>query len=149
MAGTVTAVFASAGPSAYWYLSRGTGGVALLLLTVSVVLGIVDQRRWRAPGWPRFVLDAMHRNVSLLVLLVLAVHILTAVLDSFAPIRLTNAVVPFTSTYRPIWVGLGALAFDFLLAIALTSMLRQRLGHRTWRLVHWLAYVSWPVALVH
>jgi sulfoxide reductase heme-binding subunit YedZ len=145
----VSPVIATAGPSAYWYLSRGTGAVTLLLLTVSVVLGIVDQRRWRAPGWPRFVLDALHRNVSLLVLAVLAVHILTSVLDSFAPIRLTDVVVPFTSVYRPIWVGLGALAFDCLLAIALTSLLRQRLGHRAWRLVHWLAYVSWPVAVVH
>jgi methionine sulfoxide reductase heme-binding subunit len=149
MAGAMTAAIAAAGPSAYWYLSRGTGAVALLLLTVSVVLGIVDQRRWRTPRWPRFVLDAMHRNVSLLVLAVLGVHILTAALDSFAPIRLTDAVVPFISTYRPLWVGLGALAFDLLLAIALTSMLRQRLGHRAWRLVHWLAYGSWPVAVLH
>jgi sulfoxide reductase heme-binding subunit YedZ len=145
----VTPVIATAGPSAYWYLSRGTGAVTLLLLTISLVLGIVDQRRWRAPGWPRFVLDALHRNVSLLVLAVLTVHILTSVLDSFAPIKLTDAVVPFTSAYRPIWVGLGALTFDCLLAIALTSLLRQRLGHRAWRLVHWLAYVAWPVAVVH
>jgi hypothetical protein len=140
---------ATAGPTAYWYLSRGTGAVALVLLTVSVVLGIFDQRHWRPPGWPRFVLDALHRNVSLLVLAILAVHIGTSVLDSFAPIRLVDAVVPFVAVYRPIWLGLGALAFDLLLAVLLTSILRRRFGHRAWRLVHWLAYVSWPVAVVH
>jgi sulfoxide reductase heme-binding subunit YedZ len=142
-------IFATVGPTAYWYLSRGTGAVALVLLTVSVLLGILDQRRWRPRGWPRFVLDALHRNVSLLVLAILAVHIGTSVLDSFAPIRLLDAVVPFAAVYRPIWLGLGALAFDLLLALLLTSMLRRRFGHRTWRLVHWLAYVSWPVAVVH
>jgi methionine sulfoxide reductase heme-binding subunit len=137
------------GPTAYWYLSRGTGAVVLVLLTASVVLGIIDQRHWRPPGWPRFVLDALHRNVSLLVLAILAVHIGTSVLDSFAPIRLVDAVVPFVSSYRPIWLGLGALAFDLLLAVLLTSVLRRQFGHRAWRLVHWLAYVSWPVAVVH
>jgi hypothetical protein len=140
---------ATAGPTAYWYLSRGTGAVALVLLTVSVTLGIVDQRHWRPPGWPRFVLDAVHRNVSLLVLAVLAVHIGTSVVDSFAPIRLVDAVVPFVSVYRPIWLGLGALAFDLLLAVLLTSVLRRRFGHRVWRYVHWLAYVCWPLAIVH
>jgi sulfoxide reductase heme-binding subunit YedZ len=140
---------ATAGPTAYWYLSRGTGAVALVLLTVSVVLGIFDQRHWRPSGWPRFVLDALHRNVSLLVLAILAVHIGTSVLDSFAPIRLVDAVVPFVAVYRPIWLGLGALAFDLLLAVLLTSILRRQFGHRAWRLVHWLAYVSWPVAVVH
>jgi hypothetical protein len=142
-------ILAAAGPTADWYLSRGTGAVALTLLTLTVVLGIVDQRHWRPPGWPRFVMDSLHRNVSLLVLAVLAVHIGTSVLDSFAPIRLVDAVVPFVSAYRPIWVGLGALAFDLLLAVLITSVLRRRFGHRAWRFVHWLAYVSWPVAVVH
>lgn len=134
---------------ALWYLSRGTGVVTLILLTATVVLGIVDQQRWSSSRWPRFVLDALHRNLSLLVLCVLGTHIATVVMDSFVPIRLVDAIVPFGSSYRPVWVGLGALAFDMLLAIALTSALRVHLGHRAWRIVHWLAYAAWPVALVH
>jgi sulfoxide reductase heme-binding subunit YedZ len=123
--------------------------VVLLLLTVSVLLGILDQRHWHPPGWPRFILDALHRNVSLLALALLAVHIASSVIDSFAPIRLVDAFLPFVSAYRPVWLGLGALAFDLLLAVLITSALRRYLGHRTWRMVHWLAYVSWPVAVVH
>lgn len=142
-------MLATAGPSPLWYLTRGAGAVTLVLLTVSVVLGIFDQRRWRATGWPRFVLDGLHRNVSLLVVVILAIHIVTAIADSFAPIGLKDAVVPFVSSYRPIWLGLGALAFDLLLAIVVTSLLRQRLGHRAWLSVHWLAYATWPIAVVH
>ncbi len=142
-------MIAAAGPSALWYLTRGTGLVALLLLTASVVLGIVQVRRWSPPGAPRFMVVTLHRSVSLLVVVLVCVHVLTAVLDRFAPIRLVDAVVPFTGAYRPLWLGLGALAFDLLIALTLTSLLRRRLGLRAWRSVHWLAYVCWPVALVH
>ena len=141
--------FAAAGPSAYWYLTRGTGTIALILLTLSVVFGVANIRRFHTPTMPRFVLDAAHRNVSLLAVAFVAVHILASVLDSFAPINLIDAVFPFVSAYRPLWLGLGTVAFDLLLAVAVTSVLRQRFGYRAWRLVHWAAYASWPVALLH
>jgi sulfoxide reductase heme-binding subunit YedZ len=145
----VSAVFAAAGPSAYWYLTRSSGAVALILLTLALVLGVVDVRRWSTEKWPRFVVDSLHRNVSLLALAFLVLHILTAVLDSFAPISLVDAVIPFTGSYRPLWLGLGALSFDLILAVILTSVLRRQIGHATWRAVHWLAYASWPIALLH
>jgi methionine sulfoxide reductase heme-binding subunit len=95
------------------------------------------------------MVDSLHRTVSLLALAFLAVHIVTAVLDSFAPISLRDAFIPFAGTYRPFWLGLGAIAFDLLLAVIITSLLRARIGFAGWRAVHWLAYASWPVALVH
>jgi sulfoxide reductase heme-binding subunit YedZ len=102
------------------------------------------------PGrWPRFAIDTVHRDVSLLVLVVLVVHIVTSVLDGFAPISLLAGVIPFDTAYRPLWMGLGALAFDFLIALAFTSLIRRRLGYRSWRTVHWLAYASWPIAVLH
>ena len=140
---------ATLGPSAYWYLARGTGAVSLVLLTASVVIGILGSVRFSAPRWPRFAIDSVHRDVSLLVLVVLVIHVVTSVLDGFAPITLLDGVVPFVSGYRPLWLGLGTLAFDLLLAIAITSLVRRRLGYRTWRAVHWLAYASWPVAVLH
>ncbi len=142
-------VAAALSPSAYWYLARGTGAVALLLLTTSVVLGILGSVRFAAPRWPRFAIDALHRDVSLLVLVVLAIHIVTSVLDGFAPIRLFDGVIPFVTPYRPLWMGLGTLSFDLLLAIVITSLVRRRLGYRAWRAIHWLAYASWPVAVLH
>lgn len=137
------------GPSTYWYLTRSTGAVALLLLTVAVALGVADVRRYSTASWPRFVVDALHRNVSLLAVVFVCLHVITSVLDGFAPISLTAAFIPFTSSYRPFWLGLGAVSFDLLLALILTSMLRSRLNQRTWRATHWLAYACWPIALLH
>jgi sulfoxide reductase heme-binding subunit YedZ len=145
----VSATLASTGPSIYWYLTRSTGAVALLLLTLAIVLGVGDVRRWSTPQWPRFIVDSLHRNVSLLAMVFLLLHILTAVLDSFAPISLLDAFVPFTGSYRPFWLGLGAISFDLLLAVTITSLLRQRMGYASWRAIHWLTYASWPIALLH
>jgi len=145
----VIAPLAIAGGSASWYLTRSTGVVGLLLLTLAVGLGVIDVRRLSTPRWPRFALDALHRNVSLLAMAFLAVHVLTSVIDSFAPISLVDAVIPFAGAYRPFWLGLGALSLDLLLAVTVTSLLRRRLGFATWRAIHWLAYASWPIALLH
>jgi len=140
---------AAVGPSVYWYLTRGSGAVALVLLTVSVVIGIAGSMRLSAPAWPRFAIETVHRDVSLLVVVFLVIHIVTSVLDSFAPISLTASVIPFISSYRPLWLGLGTLSFDLILALTLTSLIRRRLGYATWRAVHWFAYASWPVAVLH
>ncbi|MDQ1533224.1 MAG: methionine sulfoxide reductase heme-binding subunit, partial [Actinomycetota bacterium] len=134
---------------ALWYLTRGTGVVTLLLLTASVVLGILQVTRWSSARWPRFVTAGLHKNVSLLVVVFLSVHIATAVIDPFAPIRWLDAIVPFGSAYRPLWLGLGAIGCDLLIALIVTSLLRVRIGYSRWRLVHWLSYACWPVALVH
>jgi sulfoxide reductase heme-binding subunit YedZ len=134
---------------ALWYLTRATGATALVLLTVSLVLGVVNVERWTTRSLPRFVIDGGHRTVSLLVCVLLVIHVGTSVLDGYAPISLVDAFVPFVGTYRPLWLGLGALALDLLLALIVTSLLRARFGVRAWRAVHWLAYACWPVALVH
>jgi hypothetical protein len=136
-------------PTAYWYLTRGTGTVALVLLTLSVALGVANVRRIRTERMPRFVLDAVHRNTSLLAMVFLAIHILTALLDGYAPIRILDVFIPFVSSYRPLWLGFGAVALDLMLAIVITSLMRQRFGYRAWRITHWAAYASWPVALLH
>ncbi len=142
-------ILAASTGSALWYLARGTGLVSIVLLTVVMVLGITEVQRWAREGWPRLVIAGLHKNVSLLVVAFLGVHIASSVLDSFVPIGWVAAFVPFTSPYRPLWLGLGAVSFDLLLALVITSLLRGRIGHRTWRAIHWAAYASWPIAFVH
>ncbi len=134
---------------ALWYLTRGSGLVALVLLTVSMVLGIAQLERWSGPTGQRFVVTHLHRNASLLAVVFLGVHVASSVVDGFAPIRWLDAVVPWRSAYRPVWLGLGALALDLVVALVLTSLLRVRIPHRAWRLVHWSAYLCWPLAFVH
>lgn len=140
---------AATAPRALWYLTRGTGVVTLILLTLSVALGVANVRRAQTVRWPRFVFEAVHRSSSLLAVAFLVVHIVTALVDSFAPIRVVDAIVPFLSVYRPLWLGLGAVASDLLIAVALTSVLRRRLGRGAWRATHWLAYACWPIAVLH
>jgi sulfoxide reductase heme-binding subunit YedZ len=135
--------------SALWYLSRGTGVVSLVLLTVVIVLGVLTRGGRPLPGLPRFAVAGLHRNASLLAVAFLAVHIATAVLDPYVTIGWLAVLVPFVSSYQPVWVGLGALALDLMLAAVVTSLLRQRIGRRVWRAIHLSVYASWPVALLH
>jgi len=137
------------GSTAFWYASRATGIVALLLLTAVLVLGLLITRQGRLPGLPRFAVTGLHRNLSLLAVAFIAVHVLAAVLDSYVSIPLASAVVPFASGYERLWLGLGAIAFDLMLAMIVTSLVRGRLNRALWRAVHLLAYLSWPVALAH
>ena len=135
--------------TAFWYASRATGVVAIVLLTAVVVLGVGVSRQQRLPGLPRFAGLHLHRYLSLLAVGFVAVHVLTAVADSYVSIRLAAVIIPFTSAYKPIWLGLGAVALDLIAALIVTSLLRHRIGRRAWRSVHWLAYLTWPVALAH
>ena len=140
---------ATSGPSPLWYATRATGVVALVLLTVTVALGIAGVSRLESRHWPRVITAGLHKNISLLVVAFVLVHVLTTVLDSFVSISIISAVIPFSSGYRTFWLGLGAIAFDLILALVVTSLLRGRLSYRAWRAVHLLAYASWPVALWH
>jgi methionine sulfoxide reductase heme-binding subunit len=145
----IVALASPSSASSLWYLTRGTGTVALVLLTAVLVLGILARGGSALPACPRFVTPAVHRNLSLLGVAFIVVHVVTAATDPYAPIRLLDGVLPFFSAYRPIWLGLGAVTFDIFLAVILTSLLRARLGHRVWRAVHWAAYASWPIAVAH
>ena len=132
-----------------WFLNRGTGIILLLLMTLSVILGILSARSRAGRGTPAFVRNVVHRNVALLAVSMLAVHVVSAVVDSYVDIRWWDAFVPWGGLYQPVWLGLGTLAFDLLLVITLTSVLRTRLPHAAWRLVHWASYLAWAIAVVH
>jgi methionine sulfoxide reductase heme-binding subunit len=132
-----------------WYASRASGVVALLLLTAVMLLGLLVTRQGRLPGLPRFAVSGLHRNLSLIAVAFVVVHVLTAVVDGYVNIPITATVVPLASPYERLWLGLGAVSFDLMLAVVVTSLLRRHLSRRVWRAVHLLAYVSWPVAWVH
>jgi predicted ferric reductase len=134
---------------ALWYTSRATGLVSLLLLTSTVVLGTLSRARVSSPAWPRFAVAAMHRNLSLIAVTFIAVHVTTAVVDPYAGIGWLDVIVPFGSVYRPLWLGFGAVAGDLVIAIIVTSLLRLRISVRVWRAVHWASYACWPIAVAH
>jgi sulfoxide reductase heme-binding subunit YedZ len=134
---------------ALWYAARGTGTLGLVLLTVAVVVGIGSRAGRPVFGLPRFVVQLLHRNAALLATAFVAVHVTTLFFDPYTQLRLADLVLPFAGAYRPLWLGLGTVAFDLVLALLVTSALRLRLGARAWRATHWLAYACWPVAWLH
>jgi sulfoxide reductase heme-binding subunit YedZ len=135
--------------TALWYASRATGVVALLLLTGVMVLGMLVNRQGRLPGLPSFAVTGLHRNLSLLAVVFVVIHVVTAVADGYVDIPIFSAVVPFTSPYERLWVGVGAVSFDLAIAVIVTSLLRRHLSRRAWRVVHLLSYLCWPVAWLH
>jgi sulfoxide reductase heme-binding subunit YedZ len=135
--------------SAVWYLMRGSGVVSLLLLTGVLGLGILTRGGARLPSLPRFATLALHRSLSLLAVTFIAVHVTTAVVDPYAGVALADLFLPFTAASQPLWVGLGALALDLVLALILTGLARRRIGQPAFRAVHWAAYAAWPLALAH
>jgi sulfoxide reductase heme-binding subunit YedZ len=134
---------------ALWYTARGTGVISLLLLTIVVVLGIGSRAGRPLFGLPRFAVSLVHRNASLMASVLIVIHVTTLFTDPYAHLKLLDLIVPFDAAYRPAWVGLGTTALDLVVAIVVTSLLRRRLGARTWRAVHWFAYAMWPIAWLH
>jgi predicted ferric reductase len=135
--------------SVLWYTTRGAGAVTLILLTTVVVLGILSVLRVQSDSWPRFLTTGLHRNLALMTLVFLALHIVTAVVDPYTNLGWAAALIPFSSYYRTFWLGLGVISFELLAAIVATSLVRGLLGQGAWRVVHWLTYAAWPIGVVH
>lgn len=135
--------------TALWYASRATGVVCLVLFSLVAILGILVNRQGRLPGLPRFAVTGLHRNLSLLTVAFLGIHIVTAIADGYVDIPWFSTIVPFTSGYERLWIGLGTVTVDLFAAVLVTSLLRDRLTPSVWRAVHWLSYVSYPVVVVH
>jgi sulfoxide reductase heme-binding subunit YedZ len=132
-----------------WFANRSTGVVLIGLLTMSTAMGVVSTARAGSVRWPRFATQALHRNVSLLTTAMLLVHIATSVIDTYVDIRWYDAVIPFLGSYSRLWLGVGAVASDLLIAVVVTSLIRSRLNHRRWRSVHLLSYLGWALGVAH
>jgi|tagenome__1003787_1003787.scaffolds.fasta_scaffold19972006_1 sulfoxide reductase heme-binding subunit YedZ len=132
-----------------WFATRGAGAVSLIMLTASLCFGMVVVTRFQHAEWPRFLNYEMHRRISLLAIVFLAVHILAAVFDPFTSLGLAAALVPLASTYRPIPMALGVIALYLFVALIATSLLRKHIGQKTWRAIHWTSYAMWPLAVMH
>lgn len=132
-----------------WFTTRAAGIVTLGLFTIVMVLGIMTATRVGGKPMPRFAVAELHRRISLLACVFLALHIVTSVIDSYVNISVFSVFVPFTSTYKTLWVGVGTVSLDLLLAVMITSLLRTRMSHELWRTVHWISYLAWPIAIIH
>ena len=134
---------------AFWALGRGSGVVLVVLMTISMLLGMVTRSGRPLLRLPRFGVVLAHRNVALLSLVFLAVHVGSLLLDPYAQLRLVDVLIPFAAAKSPLAVGLGTTALDLMLAITITALLRRWIGRRVFRAVHWASYALWPIAVLH
>jgi methionine sulfoxide reductase heme-binding subunit len=142
-------VAAATGSQGLWLVSRASGVILLMLFSAVMVLGVATRTGAATRRWPRFAVAELHRTLSLFAVALLGLHVATAVLDPYVSIGWVATMLPFTSHYETLAVGAGTLAVDLAGAVLITSLLRRRLGLRTWRAVHYLAYLAWPVAFLH
>jgi predicted ferric reductase len=143
----VTALFAD--DKVVWYAMRAAGVVLVVLLTLATAMGVTSTARAGSRRWPRFATQALHRNISLLAMVMLGVHVVCAVIHEFVDIRWWDTFIPFLGPYEPLWIGLGAVGVDLLIAVTITSLVRSRFRHRDWRALHLTAYVSWVISVIH
>lgn len=135
--------------SALWALGRGSGIAALVVLSLSVALGIIGRSGRSALGLGRFGLNELHRTAALTGVGLVVVHLVSLFFDPYAQLRVVDLLLPFLGSYRPFWLGLGTVAVDLLLVVTGVSLLRQRVGPRVFRAVHWATYALWPIAVLH
>jgi methionine sulfoxide reductase heme-binding subunit len=138
-----------ASTTAVWYAARAGGVLAYLLVSASVLAGILLAGKKRVPGLPRFAVEDVHRFLGILAALFIAIHVAAIALDTYVPFSLTQLVVPFASSYRPLATGLGIVALELLLAVSVTNRLRSRLPYRIWRRAHYATLAVWLLATVH
>jgi sulfoxide reductase heme-binding subunit YedZ len=132
-----------------WYAARAAGVVAYVLVSASVTLGLLMAGRTRFEHWPRFAVEDVHRFAGLLAGVFIALHVLWLGLDSQSNLTAKSIVIPFASSYRPLWTGLGIVAAELLLALAVTNHYRKRLRYSTWRRLHYLNFAVWGAATLH
>ncbi len=135
--------------TASWDASRAAGFASYLLLWASVVTGVAIHMRFRAVGGPPTVLLEVHRVASVLALSFVAAHVLGLLVDPVVRFSVLDAVAPFTSGYRPLQVGMGAIAQWLLVAVLATTAAAARLPYAAWRRVHFLSFPCYALALVH
>lgn len=132
-----------------WEIARASGFTAYGLVTVAVGLGLALSLRWQSTRWPRLITNEVHQFVTLLSLLFTLIHGLAVWVDPFMKFGWAEVLVPGSSHYRPLWVGLGIVAFYLGLAVGATSLVRSRIGYKWWRRFHYLTFLVWALATAH
>lgn len=132
----------------FWMLARATGLTAYVLLTTSILAGLVLKSRVFRSLKPAAVTDT-HRFLALLGIGAVVAHGATLVLDPTLHLGLRALLVPGLSPYRPVAVGVGVLAAELMLLVYASFSLRRRIGARNWRRLHWATYGIFAAATVH
>jgi sulfoxide reductase heme-binding subunit YedZ len=133
----------------FWLLARASGLTAYVLLTLSVLAGLVLKSRPFGRALKQASVTDVHRFLALLGLGMLVLHAAALVLDRTVHMPLAALVVPFLSSYRPTAVAFGVLTAELMGLITLSFSLRKRIGVRNWRRLHWATYLVFLMGTIH
>ena len=142
-------LFAAKSVEIVWYMTRSAGWVAYLLLWLSMVWGLAVPSKLFDGLLPRLFTFEVHEFISLLAIGFTALHVVVLMFGSYLPYSLAQVLVPFISTYRPLWVGIGILATYLILLVTVTYYIRSWIGAETFRAIHALSLVGFVGAALH
>jgi sulfoxide reductase heme-binding subunit YedZ len=134
---------------AYWFISRSSGVLAYMLLTLGVMWGLVQSGAILRPTIPPLLAFGLHSFLNWASLAMTALHALILLGDNYIKLTLADLVIPFTSPYRPLFVGLGVLAFYLMFLLALSFYARRQLGQKTFRTLHYASYLTYLLVTWH
>ena len=133
-----------------WYAARAGGVAAYILLSMNVAIGLLMTGKKSMKHWPRFALEDVHRFTGMLTGTFVVLHIVSVAIDAYLPFSLVSLIVPLVAPYRPVWTGLGIVAAELLLALAVSNHYRNtEFSYRTWRRIHYANFAVWTSATFH
>ena len=133
----------------FWFLARASGLTAYVLITLSVLAGLVVKSRPLGRALSPAAATDTHRFLALLALGAVALHGSALMLDATVHIGPAALVVPGLAPYRPVPTGLGVLATELAALIVVSFRLRRRIGFRAWRRLHWATYIVFLAVTAH
>ena len=142
-------LFAANSVQTWWYVTRASGIIAYLLLWFSTILGLAVTSKYLDGMLDRLFTYDFHEFISLLAIAFTLVHVLVLTLDKYLPYTFAQILVPFISPYRPFWVGVGVISFYLIVLVTVTFYLRNKIGKRAFRTIHYLSLLSYIGVTLH
>lgn len=134
---------------AYWFMARAGGLVGYLVLWLSVMGGLILSTKVTDGVIPASIAYGLHEFLSLGSVLFVSLHALVLLGDSYIGFNIFHLAVPFSAPYKPLWTGLGTLAFYLIIALTGSFYLRKQIGQKLWRSLHYLTFLAYVLGLVH
>lgn len=132
-----------------WIIGRSTGMVGVILLSLAAAMGLALSMKASTPRFPRWLTTELHRYVTIMAVVVSVMHLVVLWLDTEAGLSIVSLVVPFTSSWEPFAVGIGVLGLEITLVVWLTTRIRDRIGYRSWQVIHRFASIGWVLVIAH
>lgn len=132
-----------------WMVSRASGLVAFVLLSASVIFGLLISTKAADGVVSRPTVFSLHQFLSVVTLTLLGIHAGSLLFDGFLKLGPAAVLIPFASPYQPLWVGLGVISAWLAAIVTASFWMRARIGQKRWRKLHYASFGAYLLSLVH